>query len=161
MRTTRLDLPRVSSLEAESILGLRAAWRPWGPGYPTEGDLNIARLVCADPQSSAAGDFGPRTIVLQATGEAIGGIGFFGPPVDGELAVGYGVAELFRGRGLVSEALRAMLTLAAAAPEVRRVYADTDPDNMASQHVLLACGFIRGMDREHGLRVFRWSRREE
>jgi RimJ/RimL family protein N-acetyltransferase len=157
MRTGRLDLPVLDRVEAEQILGLRPAVRPWGAGYPTDGDLLIARITLAE--GDTAEDqfiFGRRVIVLRATGQAIGGIGFSGPPVEGDLVVGYGLAEPFRRRGLVSEALRALLQAVGGRSEVRGVYADTDPDNEESQQVLVACGFTRGPDRD-GLRVFRWS----
>jgi RimJ/RimL family protein N-acetyltransferase len=155
--TPRLWLPALDPVQAEAILGLRPPIRAWAQGYPTEGDQAIARIVAVDPAQPSERVFGPRVMVLRATGEAIGGIGFFGPPVDGTLAVGYSLAELHRGQGLVSEALRALLRFADGRAEVHEVYADTDPDNLASQHVLAACGFVRYPDREDGLRVFRRS----
>ncbi len=37
---------------------------------------------------------------------AVGSIGFFGPPVDGEVEVGYGLVPDARGRGVATEALQ-------------------------------------------------------
>ncbi len=79
---------------------------------------------------------------------AVGSIGFFGPPVDGEVEVGYGLVEPVRGRGLATEALQALL--AETDRLGIRVRAAVEPDNRASIRVLAKCGFteLRGVDGE-------------
>ncbi|MGH3335965.1 MAG: GNAT family N-acetyltransferase, partial [Nocardioides sp.] len=72
-------------------------------------------------------------------------------PEDGEVEVGYGLVEAARGRGLVTEALRALLVETDAAGV--RVRAGVKPDNGASLRILAGCGFteLRGSDDEGAL----------
>lgn len=77
------------------------------------------------------------------TNNAAGMIGFKGAPIDGEAEVGYGTAEVCRGRGYMGEALSGLLAWAAGTGRCRMVTADTHADNIASQRVLLKCGFTR------------------
>ena len=60
----------------------------------------------------------------------------------GAVEVGYGLAESARGRGLATEALRAMVGRASALG-VATVVAMTAVDNLASQRVLERLGFTR------------------
>jgi GNAT superfamily N-acetyltransferase len=71
-------------------------------------------------------------------------IGFFGPPEqNGTVMVGYGLVEQARGFGYATEALGALVAYAASRPEVSRIAADSDLDNIASHRVLEKCGFSR------------------
>lgn len=138
----RLRLPLVTPAEAGAM---RAGRRDpaWHPAYPRPDDVDAA---------SMAGDgdtWGPRHIVLD--GQAVGTIGPLGPPSDGEVEVGYGLVAAARGRGLASEALRALLTQTDA---VRvGVRCAVRPDNGASLKVLAGCGFteLRGTDGDGAL----------
>jgi [ribosomal protein S5]-alanine N-acetyltransferase len=88
-------------------------------------------------------DWGHRQIVERASGLVVGGIGFFGPPRDGEVEVGYGIVPSRQGRGYATEALRTMIAMAWAEARVTVVVAGTDPGNVASQRVLEKAGFRR------------------
>jgi ribosomal-protein-alanine N-acetyltransferase len=66
----------------------------------------------------------------------IGGVGFFGPPRDGRVEIGYGIVESRRRRGYATEAVTAMLDYAFARPGVIEVVATADLDNPASIRVL-------------------------
>lgn len=81
-----------------------------------------------------ATDAAPRTLV--GTG------GFMGPPdAHGTVEMGYSIAEDWRGQGLAQELVSGLTQQAADTGMVRRVLAHTEPDNHASQRVLLANGF--------------------
>ena len=125
----------------------------WAAGYPTDGDREICALLVAayDAGGVADDELCHRVVVDAATGTVIGGIGFVGPPTDaGEIAVGYGLAEEWRGRGLATEALRAIVRLASSDDRVRAVIADTTTDNVASVRVLEKSGFEQvGRDGDH------------
>lgn len=77
-------------------------------------------------------------------GEVVGLGGFTGPPVDGEVEIGYGVAPLRRGRGHATAAVRTWVEQAAAL----RVRARTSPGETASTTVLRRSGFVRDPDAE-------------
>lgn len=78
--------------------------------------------------------------------QAVGSIGCFGAPEDGETEVGLGLVPQVRGRGLGVEALRALLAETDALGV--RLRASVDPDRTTSLRVLARCGFseLRGSD---------------
>ena len=90
----------------------------------------------------------------------VGSGGVKAPPLDdGEVEIGYGVAPAWRGRGLATEAARA-LTSEALAQGARRVSAFTTPANTASWRLLQRIGYVRDgetIDPDDGL-VWRWVR---
>lgn len=100
----------------------------------------VARSSAAEPGDEA---WGHRQVVERASGLVVGGIGFFGPPRDAEVEIGYGIVPSRQGRGYATEALRAMIAMAWADARVRTVAAGTDPGNIASQRVLEKAGFRR------------------
>jgi len=122
----------------------------WADDYPGDGDVMIAGLLldadqavgpgqaAADPGDAA---WGHRQVVERASGLVVGGIGFFGPPRDGEVEIGYGIVPSRQGRGYATEALRTMIAMAWADERVTTVVAGTDPGNGASQRVLGKAGF--------------------
>lgn len=131
-----------------TVTAIRAGERlpHWHPDFPRDDDRGAAGLWHdGDP-------WGPRSIVVR--GWVVGSIGFFGPPVpapDGrqEVEVGYGLVPTGRGRGIVPEALGALLALTDAAGV--RVRASIAPDNRSSLRVAAKLGFtaLRGTT-EHG-----------
>lgn len=60
-----------------------------------------------------------------------------------QVEVGYSVAESARGQGWATDALRALSRWALAQPKVELVFGRTEPDNIASQRVMLKAGFRR------------------
>jgi RimJ/RimL family protein N-acetyltransferase len=92
--------------------------------------------------ATQARPFGSMLIAERASRSAIGSIGFYGPPdEEGRVTIGYGLVEQYRGRGLGTEALEALIAYCRTRPEVRTILADTEVQNMVSQRVLEKCGF--------------------
>jgi RimJ/RimL family protein N-acetyltransferase len=80
----------------------------------------------------------PLVITLKDTGEIIGMID---PHREGEnVGLGYVIALAHQGRGYATEAARAVIAWALAQPEITRVYATTDIENIASRHVMEKAG---------------------
>jgi RimJ/RimL family protein N-acetyltransferase len=69
--------------------------------------------------------------------------GFFGPPADGAVEVGYSVVPEARGRGVATEVVGALVAFAFRHSAVDRVVAHTTDDNVASTKVLQRNGFHR------------------
>jgi [ribosomal protein S5]-alanine N-acetyltransferase len=67
--------------------------------------------------------------------------GFFAPPHNGMVMLGYTVAKPFRGRGLATEATLGMVAFAFAHRDMDRVAAETLPELAASIRVLEKAGF--------------------
>lgn len=88
--------------------------------------------------------------VFLKTGELVGGIGFKGPPdAEGRVELGYDILPAYRRRGIASEAVGAMAGWSLAQLGVKAVLAQTEPDNLPSQKVLLHNGFTpAGMGEE-------------
>jgi len=76
---------------------------------------------------------GERTLVAS--------VGFKGAPRNGNIEIGYGVVEDFRGRGIAPEACRRLIEWALSDARVERIFAETLPQNVASQSVLEKLGF--------------------
>ena len=137
VRTDRLVLRPLSSARARTIVdGGREA--DWAPDYPTAGDVVVAGLVSG--RQDLPGVWGPWEVRTRPDGLLVGGAGFHGPPVDGAVEVGYGLAASWRGRGLAREAVAGLLDLARS-EGVDRVIAHVDRQNLASVRLLAALGF--------------------
>lgn len=139
VETERLRLILFTADDAADMLAARRQER-WHPGYPRQDDVDAASMV------RESNTWGPRHIVLGH--QAVGSIGFFGPPVDDETEVGYGLVEAVRGQGLATEAIRALL---AETDRIGvRIRASVEPDNAPSIRVLAKTGFteLRGSDEE-------------
>ena len=81
-------------------------------------------------------------IIERKDGAKVGNLCFKGLNGDGSVEIGYGISAEYQGRGYATEAVDAAASWALRQPEVRRVEAETEPDNKASQRVLEKCGFI-------------------
>ena len=79
-------------------------------------------------------------IVQKESDQIIGSIDFKYVPRDGVTEIGYGLNPRFEGRGCMSEALRVFLDFGKSLG-IKKVLADTLPDNIRSQNVLKRCGF--------------------
>jgi RimJ/RimL family protein N-acetyltransferase len=79
--------------------------------------------------------------VLRDEGVLVGMGGYRGAPKDGEVEIGYALAPDFLGRGLATEAARALLNNAFDDPRVTRIVAHTLPEKNASTRVLERLGF--------------------
>jgi RimJ/RimL family protein N-acetyltransferase len=138
--TARLVLRPVESPEARRIVDQTPAGSDnWADGFPREDDVDGLR---AHVNAGSPTAFGNMLITDKATGAVIGTIGFYGPPDEqGQVTIGYGLVEQYRGKGLGTEALAALVGYCRERPEVKVILADTDVENKVSQHVLEKTGF--------------------
>jgi RimJ/RimL family protein N-acetyltransferase len=83
-------------------------------------------------------------IILKDEIVSIGSACFKGAPdITGEVEIGYGLNDNYRGRGYMAEAIKAIVIWALEQENVFRVVAETEKDNIASQKVLWRSGFHR------------------
>jgi RimJ/RimL family protein N-acetyltransferase len=132
----RIVLRPLDTPTARAILdGDRRA--DWSPGYPTDGDRDIARFLFEHPRSTDPRPLWlPHQIIHAASHTVVGGIGCHRPPdAQGRVEIGYGIAEEWRNQGYTSEAVRTLVGALGAAG-VTLVIARTRPDNEPSQSVL-------------------------
>lgn len=89
-------------------------------------------------------------------GTRVGELCFKGLDASGMAEIGYGIWEEYQGQGYATEAVGAAVTWALRQPGVKRVEAETEPDNRASRRVLEKCGFLlTGTVGAEGPRFFR------
>ncbi|MFF0745093.1 GNAT family N-acetyltransferase [Streptomyces sp. NPDC004111] len=127
----------------------------WAADFPAEGDKMLAGLFPKNPEWF--GPYGHRQMIERESGEVVGAIGLFWPPKEGAVEFGYGVAPSRWRRGYATEAARALVAHALAAPGVHTVCAKASLDNPASIRVLEKAGLVPwpGDDLEPGLTRFR------
>ncbi|MCR4615465.1 MAG: GNAT family N-acetyltransferase [Clostridiales bacterium] len=78
----------------------------------------------------------------EPVGTVAGDLCFKGLAADGTVEIGYGLKDGFCGKGYMTEAVKAVAKWALEQNCVKRVEAETAPENEASQRVLAACGFV-------------------
>lgn len=128
------------------------------PGY-----LDFPDVLPAVRDALAAGtppEWFSHLILHRETLTVVGFGGFKGPPVDGEVEIGYSVAPAFRRRGHASSAV-AQLVHRAHARGLQVVSAHTLAEPNASTRLLERAGFTRTevLDDEELGDVWRWERR--
>jgi [ribosomal protein S5]-alanine N-acetyltransferase len=138
--TARLALRPITGEEVSAVLaGLRRA--DWAADFPAEGDQVIAGLLARTGlPADDARRFGHRLVVERDGSIVVGGVGFFGPPRDGEVEIGYGIVPSRQRRGYATEAVQAMVADVLEVDGVQTVTANVDLDNPASMRVLEKSG---------------------
>ena len=163
LRTARLDLlaTTLDHLQAEieapeQLAVLLGAVVPpsWPPGLYDRDAMVFFQARLGEGGAAAVGWYGWYA-VLRAEADRpatlVASCGYFGPPADGTVEIGYSTAPEWRGRGYAAEFVEALTARALATPGVRRVVAETHDDNAASIRVLERCGFHRvGPGRDPG-----------
>lgn len=148
LTSNRLLLRLIRTEEAAAVLDGRRL-PDWAPDFPSAGDREIAGLLSRTGLPTGPGRiYGHRLVVERESGLVVGGVGFFGPPADGRIEIGYGIVESRRRRGYATEAVTAMLACAFTQPEVQEVVATADLDNPASIRVLDRSGLTRRSENE-------------
>jgi ribosomal-protein-alanine N-acetyltransferase len=95
--------------------------------------------------ATASGTASALMLAIEVQGEAAGGSGIH-PLEDvyhGTAEIGYWLAEPFWGKGIATDAVRAIVPVAFDMPGIVRIQAGIFANNPASMRVLEKCGFVR------------------
>ncbi len=114
----------------------------WPPGEYDRAAIEYLRDRMREGGAACAGWYTWYAIERDARTLVAAG-GYFGPPADGEVEIGYSVIPEVQGRGIATEMARALVVRAFEQPLVRSVRAHTYDSNPASVRVLEHCGFAR------------------
>lgn len=132
------DAPKAFAMSQEPGM------RTWIPDQ-VYADEEAARAVLRhlvrcyeDPGSPAHGPY-VLAVALRDTPELIGHVGL--SPLDGEVEVGYAIAEQHQGQGLATEAVAATVRWALSHFGLARVMAYVATENIASYRVVERAGF--------------------
>lgn len=94
------------------------------------------------------------TIISKSENKMVGDLCFVGEPKDdGEIEIGYGTYEEFRGKGFMTEAVGGMTVWAKKQTVVKSIIASTDKSNIASSLVLVKNTFTKTGESET---MFNW-----
>jgi RimJ/RimL family protein N-acetyltransferase len=132
------DVPKVYAMSRE--IGLRN----WIPDQVYESEAQAREVLeyliekYDDPGSPMHAPY-VLAVCLRNTLELVGHVGL--SPLRGEVEVGYAIEEKHQGRGLASEAVRAMVDWALPRFDLPRVLGIVATDNVASCRVLERAGF--------------------
>jgi ribosomal-protein-alanine N-acetyltransferase len=155
IRTRRLQLVAMTLAHIEAELQGGQALGPllgvsvpssWPPGEYDRDAMEFfrGRLLAGGP--SHLGWYCWYAIGCDAYGrrdQLLAAAGYFGPPSDGSVEVGYSVIPEARGHGYATEIVNALVGRAFEEPGVRVVIAHTVDSNVPSTRALLRCGFER------------------
>lgn len=146
MRTGHTIVSTIAALDAEEQGGavLAALLQVAAPSsWPPENNDADTRaffraMISRHPDEPG---FGARYIV--ADGKLAGTCGFIGPPdASGTVEIGYSVIPADQRKGIATAAVQELVAFALADRRVVAVRAETSPDAVASQKVLLNAGFV-------------------
>jgi ribosomal-protein-alanine N-acetyltransferase len=148
--TPRLLLVPLTPAIARLLAEHPAAADPFLParraaGWPSSELLEVLPgYVEAAAEDPSVVGWGAWLLVLRGCRPAVvGDAGFHAPPDErGEVELAYGLAPGYRGRGLATEAVTALVDHATRDPRVTSVVATTRADNHRSARVLERCGFV-------------------
>ena len=109
--------------------------------FPSPYSLEDAHRIIA----AATGTDGNLALAIEIDGEAVGGIGIhpLGDVYRRTAEIGYWLSESCRGRGIATDAVRAIVPVAFDRFDLARLQAGVFSTNPASMRVLEKAGFVR------------------
>jgi len=116
----------------------------WPPGEYDRDAMAFFRERLLEGGEAAVGWYGWYAIDRDGDGDAaqlVGAGGYFGPPVNGRVEIGYSIAPEFRRRGYATELVGALVARAFSLDGIDTVVAHTTHANPASIGVLVKSGF--------------------
>lgn len=94
------------------------------------------------------------TIISKVDNKMLGDICMMGEPnAAGEIEIGYGTYEEFRGKGFMTEAVQGMIKWAKKQANIKAILASTEKENKASFSVLIKNNFLNIGETET---LFQW-----
>ncbi|MEO5581474.1 MAG: GNAT family protein [Saprospiraceae bacterium] len=99
-------------------------------------------------------------IILNAENTYVGQSGFkSSPDHEGNIELGYEIAEPFRLKGLANETIEALIDTAFGRKEVNRILAHTLAEKNISNHLLIKHGFVfeKAMEDDQDGKIWKWT----
>lgn len=106
------------------------------PDWPHRDTADALRPLAEHPEETGEGTF-----LITEHGLVVGDCGWFGPPTDGVVDLGYGLAPSARGRGVATEAVQLLLAWVAQRGAVQ-ARCEVLPSNETSLRLLARLGFV-------------------
>jgi ribosomal-protein-alanine N-acetyltransferase len=142
VETERLMLRHLRSEDLDEfykICGDPEIMRYVGDGQPLSRE-QTRRWIEKSQENYRKYGFGCSAVVAKEDARLIGYCGLVNPTTNGEAEIIYAFKKRYWGRGLASEAAKAMLDFGLKRRALRRVVATIDPGNRASIRIVEKCG---------------------
>lgn len=141
LTTERLCLRPLRADDADSLYGAfgDAALMTWWSSAPDTSIDDTRRRVAANSDSDA---YPTWAVTLAGDDRALGWVVFI-PRREGVREIGYILRRDTWGQGYAREAVAAVIDYGFGPLGLRRIFADTDPDNVGSNRLLETLGFAR------------------
>ncbi|WDZ86711.1 GNAT family N-acetyltransferase [Micromonospora cathayae] len=157
------ELQRLAAHHATALLHFERENRAWfARSVPDRGDDYFTGFAARHTEILAEQAAGRHHfhLLVDGDGAVLGRVNLVDvDPADGSAALGFRVAERVTGRGVATDAVRRVLTLARDTYRLRRLYASATLTNAGSLGVLRATGFTPvgevTLDGQPGLRHVR------
>ncbi|QNS03800.1 GNAT family N-acetyltransferase [Streptomyces xanthii] len=139
-------MPELQPLRADHAVALLSFERDnrafFAQSVPDRGDTYFEEFAARHAANLAEQTEGTAHmhVLVTAEGEIIGRFNLY-DPADGSAELGFRLAEHATGKGLATEAVRRLFTLAREDYHLTRVTAAAEPENHASRAVLQRTGF--------------------
>ncbi|QHL86302.1 GNAT family N-acetyltransferase [Nibribacter ruber] len=136
----QLDLYLLNDGSLERQMGVGYSMKEINPDLQSGLQEHFIPLVAQHPDAFYF--FTLWSIVLKEENVLVGDICFKGAPdEDGQVEIGYGTYDAFQQRGIMAEAVGALLSWCQHHPNIKLVLAETEAGNTASEKTLLKNGF--------------------
>lgn len=124
-------------------------WIPWATESAPTLEETAALLAGWIAQRDAGENF-IYAVFDRVGGDLVGGIGLYARVGPDALEIGYWIRRSATGRGLATEATRALTGIGLGVPGVRRLEIHTDPRNLSSRRVPEKLGYRLTSVRQDG-----------
>lgn len=95
------------------------------------------------------------TLISKSANKMVGDLCIVGEPNEfGEIEIGYGTYDEFRGNGFMTEAVCGLINWASSQPKVTSIVASTEKNNIASFTILQKNSFVKISETED---LFNWK----
>ena len=138
LETERLTLRHLQPDDLDEfyeICGDPEIMRYVGDGQPLSREQTQNWIIKSQENYRKYG-FGCLAVVAREDGHLVGYCGLVNPTIDGEAEIIYALKKRYWGRGLISEAAKAMLDFGLQQCGLKRVVATIDPENQASIRIV-------------------------
>lgn len=129
-------LRAIANSTLETASGLKVAH-----DYPNREFYEVISSFIAQRKQEPELDRWSFIVQIEPENLVIGDIGAKSIPRNGEIEIGYGICESFRGRGLATLALSSFIQICRESRQISRIKAETLITNAPSMRVLEKAGF--------------------
>jgi [ribosomal protein S5]-alanine N-acetyltransferase len=146
LSTDRIVLRPVLTRDANDLFGLRSdpVQMKYIPRPIMQTLAEAEKMIAEIQQGETNNTLLNWTMILKDTGAFLGIMGYYRLyPEHFRAEIGYMLHSAYQGKGLMQEALKSIITFGFTELNLHTIIAVIDPDNIASENVLIKLGFTK------------------